>query len=224
MSSRAWLGRAERKARRAGAVLAGVLLAGACAHSPDPTFYVLAPRPGAAVTTRPLVVELRRPSLPGYLDRQHIVRRATPERLELGGDERWGAPLQELVGTTLADELSARLPQMTVFVEAGSISAPADFRVEVELSRFELDERGAVELDAKVALRARAAQPAEQVRHYQFATTPKSRDTASLVAAMSDVLAKLADAVAQVLAQASTAPREDAAGRAAPERAAGPER
>jgi uncharacterized lipoprotein YmbA len=223
MSSRAWLGPRRRCRELARAVLVGALLAGACAHSPDPTFYVLAPRPGAVLTSRRLVIELRRPSLPGYLDRQHIVRRATADRLDLGGDERWGAPLQDLVGTTLADDLSARLPGSTVFVEPGSISAPADFRVEIEISRFELAERGDVELAAKIAVRAHAAERSEQVRHYEFAATPKGHDTASLVASMSEVLARLADAVAQTLVQASrVAPPEDAAVRAAPDDAPEP--
>ncbi len=223
MSWRVSLGRRGRSKGLERAVLAGVLFAGGCAHSPDPTFYVLAARPGPALTTPRLVVELRRPSLPGYLDRQHIVRRATAERLDLGGDERWGAPLQDLVGTTLADDLSARLPGSTVFVESGSISAPADFSVEVEIARFELTERGDVELDANVAVRAHAADRAEQARHFQFAATPKGRDTASLVATMSEVLARLADAVAQTLVQASRiAAPEDAAGRAAPDEASGP--
>jgi len=222
MSSRS-LGRGRRSRGLERAVLVGALFAGACAHSPDPTFYVLAARPGAALTTRRLVVELRRPSLPGYLDRQHIVRRATAERLDLGGDERWGAPLQDLVGTTLADDLSARLPGSTIFVEPGSISAPADFRVEIEIARFELAVGGAVELDAKVAVRAHAAERSEQVRHYAFAGTPKGRDTASLVATMSEVLARLADAVAQTLVQASNvAVPEDAAVRAAPNETSGP--
>ncbi|HSU42198.1 MAG TPA: PqiC family protein [Polyangiaceae bacterium] len=204
-------------------MLVGALFAGACAHSPDPVFYVLAPRPGAALTTRRLVVELRRPSLPGYLDRQHIVRRASAERLDLGGDERWGAPLQDLVGTTLADDLSARLPGSAVFVEPGAISAPADFRVEIEISRFELAERGAVELDAKVAVRSHVTERSEEVRRYEFASTPESRDTASLVASMSEVLARLADAIAQTLMQSSSGNDSgNAAVRAVPDGAAEP--
>jgi uncharacterized lipoprotein YmbA len=223
MSGGGSLGRRRRNRWLARAVLVGALFTGACAHSPDPVFYVLAARPGAALATRRLVVELRRPSLPGYLDRQHIVRRATAERLDLGGDERWGAPLQDLVGTTLADDLSARLPGSTVFVEPGAISAPADFRVEIEISRFELGERGAVELDAKVAVRSHAAEQSPAVRRYEFASTPESRDTASLVASMSEVLARLADGIAQTLAQSSSASESgNAAVRAAPDAAAEP--
>src|SRR5215218_313443 len=122
----------------------------ACAHSPEPTFFALSPQKGRLAQSAPaLKVELRRAALPGYLDRPHIVRRATAERLELDGDERWGAPLDEMVGATLAEDLAQRLPSCVVYTDGGAISSEPDVRVEVQLFRFERAASGDVELLAE---------------------------------------------------------------------------
>ncbi len=172
------------------------LLASGCAHSPEPLFYALSARPGAPHRTAPLVIELERPSLPPYLDRQHIVRRATRERLDLGGDQRWAAPLDELTTNALAEDLAARLPSSFVLTEGRGIQMTADVRVGLEITRFELDEQGRLELDALVALRTSAAEPRPLLRHEHLVSSPSAGDTAGTVAGMSELLARLADAIA----------------------------
>jgi uncharacterized lipoprotein YmbA len=171
----------------------------ACAGSPNPVFYALSSRPGRPLASQPLTIELRRPGLPSYLDRPHIVRRVTSERLALDADERWGAPLQELVAGTLVDELSERLPACTVYSEAGAISAPPDARVEVEFSRFEITDRGFVELRAAVAVSFTAAPDAVRVERYALRGDPSGHSTADLVANMSLVLGTLSDSIAEAV-------------------------
>lgn len=171
----------------------------ACARSPNPVFYALSSRPGRALQSRPFTIELRRPGLPSYLDRPHIVKRVTSERLALDADERWGAPLQEMVGATLADDLSGRLPDCVVFTEAGSISAPADARVEVDLSRFELTDDGSVKLLAEVAVSWTALARGPRIDRYALSALPASSHTADLVTSMSLVLGQLSDAIAKAV-------------------------
>jgi len=192
-------------------VLGAVLLAAGCAHSPEPLFYALSTHVGAAHPTRALVVELRRPSLPAYLDRQHIVRRATAERLDLGGDQRWAGPLDELTSNVLVEDLSARLPSCFVIREGRGVTATPDVRVELEISRFERDEYGRIVLDALVAVQARAATSAPLFRHEHFASAPAAGDVESAVAGMSATLGALADAIATIVAgvEAVTGERSD---------------
>jgi uncharacterized protein len=186
-----------------------------CAGSPDPIFYALSTRTGSALSSAPLKIELRNPGLPGYLDRPYIVRRVTAERLELAADERWGAPLDAMVGATLADDLSARLPNCVVFSEAGALSPAADVRVEIEISRFELTDNGSVELVAQVA--ARWASPdATRMERQTFSLRPTSHNTADLVASMSQVLGLLADAVAQTVRKGPPATVDPSAPPGAP--------
>ncbi len=178
---------------------------GACAHSPDPTFYALSAREGPAIPSRALKIELRRAGLPGYLDRPHIVRRSTAEQLELAADERWGAPLDEMVGATLAENLAQRLPACVVFTDAGPISSAPDLRVEAQLFRFERLADGKVALVADVAVHAGAAQ-APTIQRFAFTQTPAGNSSAQVVASLSELLAKLSDGVAiMVLKEANKA-------------------
>ena len=188
---------------RALACLLALLLA-CCAHSPAQTFFALSAQPGARVPSRPLKVELRRAGLPGYLDRPHIVRRATAEQLELGGDERWGAPLDEMVGATLAENLSQRLPHCVVFSDAGAISAAADVRVEVQIFRFERTAEGDAVLLAEVAVHSANDRPAVMQR-FALHEKPASARTASIVASLSDLLAALSDGIAPLIVRAAAA-------------------
>ena len=201
----------------------------ACGHSPDPIFYALSARPGQVVAARPLSIELRRPALPSYLDRPHIVRRVTPERLELAADERWAAPLEDMFGATLAENLAERLPDASVYVEAGSISAVADVRVEVQVVRFELGSDGSVHLLAEVAVQWAGTKQATRLHRQALTAAPASQKTADLVASMSVLLASFADAVARAIEQGppsgagpSVPPTAPAASALAPTLAPGP--
>jgi uncharacterized protein len=187
--------------KRALAWLLAALLAG-CAHSPDQTFFALSAQSGPIVPSRPLKVELRRAGLPGYLDRPHIVRRATAERLELGGDERWGAPLDEMVGATLAENLSQRLPDCVVFSDAGAISATADVRVEVQLFRFERTAEGDAVLVAEVAVHSTNDKPAI-IQRFALREKPASARTADIVTSLSRLLATLSNGIAPLIVRAA---------------------
>lgn len=187
--------------RASGLLLYAWLLAG-CAHSPEPTYFALSAQHGRSLPSRALKVELRRAGLPGYLDRPHIVHRATAERLELEGDERWGASLDEMVGATLAENLAQRLPSCAVYMEAGAISSVPDVQLEVQVFRFERTPQGTVELLAEVAVHQAAATPT--VQRFALSQKPDSRRTAAVVATMSELLGKLADGVAPLIARANT--------------------
>src|SRR6187431_686846 len=178
----------------------------ACAGSPDPVFYALSSPAGQAFSGPTLRIEMRRAGLPGYLDRPHIVRRASAERLELAADERWGAPLDLMVSATLADDLGARLPTCVVFSESGSISSTADVRIEVDVTRFELDADGTVQLHAGSAVRWSTGTDAVRVKRHSFSVRPANKSTAELVASMSRALAQLADALAQTVLQGAPPP------------------
>jgi len=180
-----------------------VLLAG-CAHSPDQTFFALSAQSGPSVPSRPLKVELRRAGLPGYLDRPHIVRRATAERLELSGDERWGAPLDEMVGATLAENLSQRLPNCVVFSDSGAISATADVRLEVQLFRFERTADGEAVLVAEVAVHSTNDKP-DAIQRFALHEKPASGRTADVVTSFSHLLGALSDGIAPLIARAAAA-------------------
>lgn len=191
---------------RSEALLCLAIALAACGRSPSPGFYVLSSRDGAAAPGQPLQVELRRPSIPSYLERPNIVRRITPERLELAADERWGGNLEEMLGATLAADLAQRLPSGLVYTEASSIASAPDVRVELALSRFELNEAGNVTLVAEVATRWAGLAGPPVVARYELSARPNGSGTAEVVAALSDLVGRLSDAMAETLRAGPPAP------------------
>jgi uncharacterized protein len=189
------------KARRVLAewLLVSSLVNTGCASSPEPQFYTLFPHEGQVWPNQPLEVQLQRPGLPGHLDRPQIVRHEQPGKLEFSGADRWGAPLDGMIGSILVQNLAQRLPKASVYGESGAISSSPDALVEVDIQRFELTERGSVELVAQVAVHWPKTEAPVQLDRYSLRRSPTNRSTARLVSAMSGLLAELANAIAQTL-------------------------
>lgn len=179
------------------------LLASACTSS-EPAYFTLAPLPGPSATTpsrAPRTVELRRPGLAGYLDRPEIVRAGGAYQLRVAGGERWGEPFGDLVGRVLAENLNSRLPGMSVFSSAGSITTDADVTVEVDIQRFDAEAAGPVTLLAQTAVR-RGRRGVALTRTVRLQVEPRTAETRDVVAAMSTALGQLSDAIAEMLRRA----------------------
>jgi uncharacterized protein len=93
--------------------IAGVALIGACSSSPPTRFYTLsetppethpAPQPGAGT------VLIYRVSIPGEIDRPQLVRQMDVNRLQISEEDRWAAPLDEMIRRVLSGDLARRLP------------------------------------------------------------------------------------------------------------------
>ncbi|HEY3822297.1 MAG TPA: PqiC family protein [Polyangiaceae bacterium] len=180
-------------------LLLGACGASACGSSPPSTFYTLSPERASAQQAPFHTVKLRRPGIPGYLDRPEIVTRIVDHRLRVADTDRWAAPLDEMLGHTLAQDLQERLAGAVVFTEDGAITADADVTVEIDVRSFDVDERGQVNLVAEVAVEKGDAHEPAGARAVHLRETPRSGTTAALVSAMSDVLGKLSDEVTAML-------------------------
>ncbi len=171
----------------------GILAVVRCA-SPDPAVYTLRAVPGAEQGGGPASVKVARPGLAGYLDRPEIVRDSTANRLLLRSGERWGEPLGDMIGRVLAEDLTQRLPGTSVFTAAGTISADASVRVELDVQRFDLDASGTVVLLVQVAVEQ--GRESAVTRSLQLTARPAGDGTPELVTAMSGLVGQLADVVA----------------------------
>ncbi len=173
--------------------------AGACGSSPPSSFYALSPESGSARAAPFHTIKLRRPGIPGYLDRPEIVTMIADHRLRVTDTDRWAAPLDEMLGRILAEDLETRLAGSVVFTEDGAITADADVTVEVDVRRFDVDDAGQVDLVAEVAMEKGDAHTPSGTRAVHLRQRPSGATTAALVAAMSDVLGKLSDEVTALL-------------------------
>ncbi|WP_161993788.1 PqiC family protein [Muricoccus nepalensis] len=191
--------RGARTPGRRGLALLGLALLPAACASPEPSLYRLLPAPGPVRRTRPLTVELRQVSVPGYLDRPEIIRAGEGARLRSLGNERWAEPLGDLLGSVLAENLALRLPDATVVTEGGALRAEGDVVVEVDVQRFEAGSANVVELVAQVSVRSRADRERRTTRVVRARRAATGPDTPALVGAMSAALGEVAEAVASMV-------------------------
>jgi uncharacterized protein len=175
----------------------------ACGSSPPSTFYALSPESGVAQPTPVHTLKLRRPGIAAYLDRPEIVRKIVDHRLGVVETDRWAAPLDEMLGRVLAQDVEQRLEGCVVFTEDGAITADADLTVEIDVRRFEVSEGGEVNLVAEVALERGDNHEVAATRAVRLREVPGAATTPALLSAMSDLVGKLADEVG-VLARATS--------------------
>lgn len=180
-------------------------LAACVGTSPEPTVYTLTPVASAQAPDMqgdagaPRTIELRRVGLAGYLDRPEIVRTQNDNRLAVSDADRWGEPLDDMIGRVLTEDLGRRLPGSTVISEAGAISTDADAILEVEIRRFDADPDGTVVVLAQLSARASRDRGAQAIRTVRLTVRPAGSGTAALVAALSTGLGQLADTAAAML-------------------------
>jgi uncharacterized lipoprotein YmbA len=171
----------------------------ACARSPQPKLYTLVPEPGPRARHSPALLEVRRPAVAGYLDRAEIVAKVVQGRVQVESNGRWGEPIPDMIGRVLAENLATRLPDSQVFSELSGLSVVPDARVELAVQGFERRDDGALLLRAQVAVRRVEPSALLRLERVELSVQPRGRDMDAQVAAMSRLLAELADRIAQAV-------------------------
>jgi uncharacterized lipoprotein YmbA len=117
-------------------LLLALLLAG-CA-SPVERFYTLTPigTPGPAVSPA-YRVAVGPVTMPALVDRPQIVAWAGAERVTLAEQSRWAAPLKDNIAYVVAGNLALLLGDALVAADAQSAASGADFRVFLDIQRFD---------------------------------------------------------------------------------------
>jgi uncharacterized lipoprotein YmbA len=117
-----------------------------CARSPSSKFYQLNPVQSMTSVSdvssyRSLVIAVGPVRIPDYLDRPQIVTRSGRNELKLSEFDRWAGSLESDVNRVLVEDIFSLLPadrfsvvRWTPYLES---QAPASYRVEVLLDRFE---------------------------------------------------------------------------------------
>ncbi|MDB4973119.1 MAG: hypothetical protein JWN48_1460 [Myxococcaceae bacterium] len=175
-------------------------LLAACTRSSDPRLYTLVEAKSAASYPSARTIEVRRPSMAGYLDRREIVRGVLQERLDVASDANWAEPLDAMFGRVLAADLSLRLPRSRVFTDLNTLGAVSDVRIDIELQRFDQSADGLV-LRALVALRNGAQMAPVNIEAIELRQPGKQRAVDGQVAAMNALLGQLADRIAHEVSQ-----------------------
>lgn len=111
-----------------------------CATTPPPTFFQLEEPANVQLSgiERGIAVGVGPLNLPAYLDRPHVVTRATDHQLELSEFNRWAEPLKDSMLRVIAVNLSNQLESTRVFVlPRRRPVVPIEFKVEINVARFD---------------------------------------------------------------------------------------
>ena len=195
--------------RRPLGLLLALLVAG-CAGSPPVNLYTLSavglPSTDIRVPpSTPAVVAVGPVTLPDYIDRPQIVTRKSAYQLELAAYDQWAAPLYDMLPRVLVEDVGLRLPsdRVVAFPQIGDASF--DYRIAVDVSRFDVDATGEATLAARWQLYARSTAQALLVADETLQRRIEGQGYDAYAAALSGVLADLGDRIAREVNSARAA-------------------
>ncbi|RZF24782.1 membrane integrity-associated transporter subunit PqiC [Paraburkholderia sp. UYCP14C] len=176
--------------------VAAMTLAG-CGHSIPTRYVTLNPMPaGAPPAAAPMPpVQLTAVHIPAVLDRLEVVTLASQNRLTIDDNDRWGAPLAQLMRRTLAQDLLTRLPAGS-FVVPDAPAPPGTRTLVVTVLNATADASGTLTLQAEWTLLAGHSDQAPLRQQVTLDSVITGHDAPAQAAALSRVLGELADRIA----------------------------
>jgi uncharacterized protein len=179
------------------------------APRPDATkFYVLtATSTGGAAATSHLVIGLGPVKLPAYLEHAEVITRVAPNWLDLSSTDRWAEPLDDNFRRVLAADLTTLIGTDQVLPFPWDLSTKVDYKIEVNVERFERDSSGGAQLIANWIIRDGHSDRVLLTRPADFTESAGSgmeNSAASLSADLNDLSKQLATAVIDLNQQRQT--------------------
>lgn len=192
------------------AALICVALVG-CASAPKEKFYVLsasAPlgRTQMVVSMPNIRIVVGPVTLIEIVDRPQIVMRIAPNQVAILEQQRWAESLKIQIPRVVAENLAALLGTHRVSTYAQSGASDADYRVTLEVQRFESTLNEAVAIEALWAIHRSAGE--KPISGHSLVREPvASLDYDSLVTAHSRALGSISHDIAEAIRAASAVPR-----------------
>ncbi len=181
-------------------MLATLPLLGGCASSPSAHFYVLTPvAQSAPARVSEMIFGVGPVRLPAYLDQPQMIKRVTPNRVDLEELERWGGPLEAEVTRVLAQNLTLLLGTGRVVTYPWERAIPVDLQLIAEVRRFDAAADGAVRLDAVWSLFEGEGRRLLYMTQSSISVPVQGGDFDAVVQAQSQALGELSQAIAQEL-------------------------
>ena len=185
-------------ARMAVAMLMALALGG-CLGTPKESFYTLAAPPTAATTSASgLAIFVGPVVVPEAVDRTPMVVRTAPNRVDIDDFHRWAEPLKTAIPRVLAENLARELGTARVMASRASV-APVDYKVAVEIQRFDSSLTEGATLDALWTVTATKSGIAPRTGRTTVTEPAASPDHAGVAAAHSRAIARMAAEIAATL-------------------------
>ena len=125
----------------------------ACASTAPTHFYTLEPlsqHPArlSNTVTKKLLIGIGPLSLPALLDRRHIVTRTENNSIEIADFDQWAAPLKDNIIAVISKNVATLQPNIIVRGYPWSVYGDMDYRVIIDITRFDTQRGKSVSLDA----------------------------------------------------------------------------
>lgn len=184
-------------------LIAPILLCAAsgCVRSPGVTFYTLTAMAPEAATTSPAphTVAVGPVTLPELIDRPQLVIRVAANRVDILETHRWAESLKSEIPRVLAENLARLLRPARVSAYQQNASRDAEYRVLVDIQRFETVAGAGVTIEALWSVR-KVAVGAIPSKGRSLAHEPvRGMGYDALTAAHSRALAAISGEIAQAL-------------------------
>ncbi len=192
--------------RTCSVLLTTAVLAGGCFGSKPTRFYTLSSLAGDTAGTvdsrgASRVIAVGPVSIPDYVDRPQIVVRESTNQVQLAGLDQWAGSLSDMVGRVLVEDLAAQLPgdQVVAFAQAGA--SVFDYRVAVQITRFDVSTAGEAVVSATWRVWDRAGTKTRLTASSTTRALAPSATYQDRVAALSQAVADLGGDIARSLAR-----------------------
>ena len=175
--------------------------AAGCGRSPSVTFYTLnamAPE-ASAPTMTPHAVAVGPVTLPELIDRPQMVMRVSANRVDILETHRWAESLKSEIPRLLAENLTRLLRPARVSAYQQSASRDAEFRVLVDIQRFETIPGEEVTIEALWSVRRTSVGAPPRKGHSLVREPARGTDYDALVIAHGRALAAISGDIAQAL-------------------------
>ncbi len=176
----------------------------ACGHSPPTRYFSLeAVPPRAPLATASALrapVQLGAVRVPASLDRPEVVAQDAQYRLAVRENDRWGAPFAQMIRSTLAQDLLARLPP-GAFVLPGAPAPSGTRGVVIAVLDLRADANRQMTFEGSWTLTAGEPAMAVMTQEVSLSEPMSSVDSTAIADALSRLLGRLADRIAASLAE-----------------------
>jgi hypothetical protein len=189
-----------------------VLAAGCSVLSPQPDrskFLILTPisygagtgaQPASTIAGSPLTVGVGPVDFPDYLRRLPVVTRVAPNRVDLSDEERWAEPLDKNFVRVMSENLATLLGTQRIEKYPWPVNDRIDYRIEVNVERFETTSDGQAQLMASWIIRDGSSDKILYASR-TVAGAPAGPDELSASGALSSDLATLSREIASRVAE-----------------------
>ena len=179
---------------------AAAALLAACAAPAKLNYYTLSSQvasPAAVSSTRPLSIYVGPVTIPETVDRPQMVFRVDPNQVEIAELERWAEPLKAAIPRLVADTLARELSASAVMTSRQSATLDFDYRVAVDVQRFDFSAGDGAAIDALWTIRG--AKGAPRTGRSEGREAGSSRDAQAMAVAQSRALDKVARDIAAAI-------------------------